>query len=220
MRLMITDLKPLIRCLGAMTLVVFTGCSTSQSSQQSASKPASWVYKVPDADLQRYTRFMVDPVVVYRGDDARYEGINDAQVTEIAQLLTSETRRTLSNGYTLTPNPGPNTARIVMKLAGVEEAVVGDTKVSRVVPIGALKDTTGGSGVYTGAIVLAVEVYDSQTSKLLSAALRRYNPPAFDSEASVSTMDTARAAARAAAADLRAAIDRVHGRTVRAQTDR
>ncbi len=123
------------------------------------------------------------------------------------------------SGYTVTSQPGPNTARIAMKLVGIERTVPGVATVSRVVPFGAVanavKGASGGSGSFTGAIILAAEIYDAQTSELLFAAVRRYNPPVFDLEATLSTMDTARSAARQAAEDLRAGVDRIQGRATR-----
>jgi len=220
-------MKHVIRLLGTLAIVGLAGCASSEplelptgmasSLPQDPNRPGAWIYKAPNVDFRRYTRFIVEPVTVYRGTDATYGELTDAQVTEIAQLLTSETRRALSNGYTVTSKPGPNTVRIVLKLAGVEDTVTGAATVSRIVPIGAIANAvqgaSGGSGSFTGAVILAAEFYDAQSSKLIAAAVRRYSPPVFDLEATLSTMDTARAATRAAAEDLRAAVDRAHGKS-------
>ena len=217
---------------GALTIIIgLSGCASSDTSPppagmasaasmgQDPERPGAWVYRTPNANLRQYTRFIVEPVEVYRGAEANFGSMTNSQITEIAQYLTSEMRRELGSGYTVTTQPGPNTARIVTKLVGVEQTVPGAATVSRVLPIGAvanaLKGASGGSGSFTGAIILAAEVYDSQSSELLVAAVRKYNPPVFDLEATLSTMDTARSAARQAAQDLRAAVDRVQGRTAR-----
>ena len=189
------------------------------SMSQDPDRPSAWIYRTPNANLRRYTRFIVEPVEVYRGSEASFESMTNSQVTEIAQYLTGEVRGELGSGYTVTSQPRPNTARIKIKLVGVEQTVPGAATMSRVLPFGAVANAvqgaTGGSGSFTGAIILAAEVYESQTSELLVAAVRRYNPPVFDLEATLSTMDTARSAARQAAQDLRAAVDRVQGRTAR-----
>jgi hypothetical protein len=219
--------------LGALTVIIgLTGCSSSDSMEQRPTsmasavsmsqdpeRPGAWIYRTPSANLRRYTRFIVEPVEVYRGSEASFGSMTNSQITEIAQYLTSEARRELGSGYTVTSQPGPNTARIAMKLVGIERTVPGAATVSRVVPFGAVanavKGASGGSGSFTGAIILAAEIYDAQTSELLFAAVRRYNPPVFDLEATLSTMDTARSAARQAAEDLRAGVDRIQGRATR-----
>jgi hypothetical protein len=226
------SIGPLGAMTGALTIIIgLSGCASSDTSppstgmasaasmSQDPERPGAWVYRTPNANLRQFTRFIVEPVEVYRGSEASFGSMTNSQITEIAQYLTSEVRRELGSGYALTTQPGPNTARITMKLAGVEQTVPGAATVSRILPIGAVANavqgTTGGSGSFTGAIILAAEVYDSQSSQLLVAAVRKYNPPVFDLEATLSTMDTARSAARQAAQNLRAAIDRVQGRTAR-----
>jgi hypothetical protein len=193
--------------------------ASAASMSQDPDRPSAWIYRTPNANLRRYTRFIVEPVEVYRGSEASFGSMTNSQVTEIAQYLTSEVRRELGSGYTVTSQLGPNTARIKIKLVGVEQTVPGAATVSRVLPFGAVANAvqaaSGGSGSFTGAVILAAEVYESQSSELLVAAVRRYNPPVFDLEATLSTMDTARSAARQAAQDLRAAVDRVQGRETR-----
>ncbi|UEM19766.1 DUF3313 domain-containing protein [Skermanella mucosa] len=224
---------PLGTLAGTLTIVVgLAGCSSTDSTQrptgmasaasmsQDPERPGAWVYRTSNADLRQYTRFIVEPTEIYRGAEASFGSMTSSQITEIAQYLTSAMRRELSNGgYAVTSQPGPNTARIVTKLVGVEQTVPGAATVSRILPIGAVANAvqgaSGGSGSFTGAVILAAEVYDSQTSELLVAAVRKYNPPVFDLEATLSTMDTARSAARQAAEDLRKGVDRVQGREAR-----
>jgi hypothetical protein len=226
------SIGPLGALTGALTIIIgLAGCSSTDSMERPAGmasaasmsqdpeRPGAWIYRTPNANLRQYNRFIVEPVEVYRGAEASFGSMTSSQITEIAQYLTSEVRRELGSGYALTSQPGPNTARIAMKLVGVEQTVPGAATVSRVLPIGAVANAvqaaSGGSGSFTGAIILAAEVYDSQSSELLVAAVRKYNPPVFDLEATLSTMDTARSAARQAAQDLRAAVDRVQGRAPR-----
>jgi hypothetical protein len=226
------SIGPLGALAGALTIIIgLSGCASdtaqppsgmasAASMGQDPERPGAWVYRTPNANLRQYTQFIVEPAEIYRGAEASFGSMTNSQISEIAQYLTSEMRRELSSGgYAVTSQPGPNTARIVTKLVGVEQTVPGAATVSRILPIGAVANAvqgaTGGSGSFTGAIILAAEVYDSQSSELLVAAVRKYNPPVFDLEATLSTMDTARSAARQAAEDLRAAVDRVQGRTAR-----
>ncbi|CAO3434893.1 DUF3313 domain-containing protein [Azospirillum doebereinerae] len=224
-------MKSMIRFLGALATIGLAGCTSSEALQPPATMPAAasltpdqerpgaWNYRATNVDFQRYTRFIVEPAQVYRGAEASYEGVDGGELAEIARALTTETRRALSNGYTVTSKPGPGTARITLKLAGVQGTVSGLATASRILPVGAVanavKGASGGSGSFTGGITVAAEIYDAQSAKLLGAAVRRYSPPVFDIAATLSTMDTARAAAREAAQDVRASVDRAHGKPAR-----
>lgn len=211
--------------IGVLSLVALAGCTSPQSAEkptslpesarlrEDPSQPGAWVYRVPNVDFRKYTRYIVDPVQVYRGPDADFGGLSDAQVNELAQLMTSESRRALSSGDMLASRPGSNTARIVMKVVRVDPTTPGAATVSRILPVGAVANVVqgaeGGGGTFTGAAVLSAEFYDSRTSKLLGAAVRRYHPAMFNIQATLSTMDTARAAVQQAAQDLKASLQRV-----------
>lgn len=230
-------MKPSILCLGIISGVLIataglTGCTSSEPLQrpsgmasstslsQDPQRPGAWVYRLPDAQLQGYNRFIIEPAQIYNGPEASFDGLDSSQLNQLAQQLTSESRTALtSGGYALASQPGPNTARIVLKLVSVEQTVPGAATASRLLPIGAVANAvqgaSGGSGSFTGGITLAAEAYDTQTNRLLAAAVRSYHPAVFDMKATLSTMDTAQAAVSEAAQDLRAALDRVHGRTSR-----
>jgi hypothetical protein len=98
---------------------------------------------------------------------------------------------------------------------GVSETVPYVSTVTRVIPIGAainlLSQGTGHGGTLTGSVTYGIEAFDSQSGKLVAAAVRRLTPGAFDISSTLGTMDTARAVARDAAAKLRATLDSLHG---------
>jgi hypothetical protein len=71
--------------------------------------------------------------------------MTNSQITEIAQYLKSEARRELGSSYGVPSQPGPNTARIAMKLVGFEQTVSGAAIVSRIVPIGAVANAVQGA---------------------------------------------------------------------------
>lgn len=210
--------------IGVFSLATLAGCTSSQSVEkptdlpesarlrEDPSQPGAWVYRVPNINFGKYTRYIVDPVQIYRGPDADFAGLSDAQLDELAQLMTGEARRALGGANLLASSPGPNTARIVIKVVRVDPTTPGAATVSRLLPVGAVANAVqgaeGGSGTFTGAAVLSAEFYDSKTSKLLAAAVRRYHPATFNMQATLSTMDTARAAVRQAAQDLLSSLQR------------
>ena len=213
--------------IGVLTIAGLAGCTSPEMTQRPADmasvsavrqdpdRPGAWLYKAQNVDFRPYTRFIVEPATIYRGPEASFAGLSDAQLSELAAMLTAESRRALGDSYTVTTRPAPGTLRIVQKIVSVEEGSSG-TSGSRILPIGAVSNAVqgapGGSGGFTGSLVVATEVYDAQTSKLLAAAVRRYTPPVFDVEATMSSMDTARTGVRQAAADLRTAVDVAQGK--------
>ncbi|PWC52647.1 hypothetical protein TSO221_13540 [Azospirillum sp. TSO22-1] len=183
--------------------------------RQDPDRPGAWLYKVQNVDFKQYSRFIIEPATIYRGPEASFAGMSDGQLNELATMLTAESRRALGDSYAVTTRPTPGTARVVQKIVSVEEGSSGSSG-SRTLPIGAVSNAVqgapGGSSGFTGSLVVATEIYDAQSSKLLAAAVRRYTPPVFDVEATMSSMDTARTGVRQAAADLRTAVDVAQGK--------
>lgn len=103
-------------------------------------------------------------------------------------------------------------------MASVTSMRLDPTTSSRILPSGAVSSVvqgaSGGSGAFTGSLVVATGIHDAQMGRLLAAAVRRYTPPVFDTEATLSAMDTARSGALQAARDLRAAVDIAEGKAL------
>jgi Protein of unknown function (DUF3313) len=141
--------------------------------------------------------------------------LSEEQVQEIGQLFNEDTREALGTKYPVVSKPGPGVARLRFTIMGVSETVPYVSTVTRVIPIGAainlLSQGTGHGGTLTGSVTYGIEAFDSQSGKLVAAAVRRLTPGAFDISSTLGTMDTARAVARDAAAKLRATLDSLHG---------
>jgi len=110
--------------------------------------------------------------------------------------------------------PGPDVARLRFTLIGVEETVPYVSTVTRVIPIGAainmVSSAAGGGGTLTGSVTYAIEALDSESGKVVAAAVRRLTPGAFDLSSTMGTKETARAVAKDAAAKLRSRLDTLH----------
>ena len=152
------SIGPLGALTGVLTVIIgLTGCSSSDSMErptgmasatsmsQDPEKSGAWVYPTPNANLRRYTRFIVEPVEVYQGPEVSLGSMTNSQITKIAQYLKSEARRELGSSYGVPSQPGPNTARIAMKLVGFEQTVSGAATVSRIVPMGAVANAVQGA---------------------------------------------------------------------------
>lgn len=209
------------------TLLLLGGCSAqSQSTDKpmgvfgdvaltkNAEAPGAWSYLAPGADLSRYTSFMLDPPVVFRGEGSSYGDLSNADADLIGYMFVDATRKALTPKFPVVTRPGPNTARLRFTLVEVSSTIPYVSTATRIIPIGAainiLKGGTVGGGTLTGGVTYGVEAFDSVSGQRVAAAVRHLTPGAFDLEATLGTMDTARAVANEAAQMLRARLDKLH----------
>ncbi len=172
----------------------------SRMMSQDAPGSESWTYAEPRSAFQRYRTVIVDPTVVYSGPDAQFEDIDYADRSKFADILTQELRSEIAKSFPAPPTAQADTLRIHVTLLGARKTVGGIATATRVTPLGfatsALKSALGKQGTLTGSVLLAVEVFDARTNKLLLAAVRRRAPDPLDVPATFSTSDTVRAVAR------------------------
>jgi hypothetical protein len=175
----------------------------------------AWTYLAPDVDLKKYTRFILERPRVYRGEGASYpSNLSQQDLDEIAQGFLDETRAALEPKYPIVTEPGPDVGRLRFTLIGVEQTVPYASTVTRLIPVGAainmVSSAAGGGGTLTGSVTYALEAFDSESGKVVAAAVRRLTPGAFDLSSTLGTKETARAVARDAAAKLRTRLDTLH----------
>ncbi len=212
---------------GALTLALAGCAAQSQSTSQpnagitgvpmtenAKEAPGAWSYIAPDANLAQYTSFILEPPVVYRGEGSSFGDLSDAEVQKIAQMFVDQTKLALGSKYPVVTKPGPHTASLKLTIVEVSSTIPYVSTATRIIPISAainlVKGATVGGGTLTGGVTYAVEAKDSETGKVVAAAVRHLTPGAFDIEATLGTMDTAQAVAKEAATMLRARLDSIH----------
>lgn len=170
-------------------------------------KKESWTYVKPDLHLGHVTSVLIDPTAVYRGPDAQFDDIPEADRDKYAQILTQAIRSEMSKSFAVVTAPAADAVRIKLTLVGATKTVEGLGTVSSAMPLGlatnALKSVTGKKATFSGSVLFAIEMYDSKSGELLAAAVRRQSPDALDIEATLSTTDTVKAVAEAFAQNLR-----------------
>jgi Protein of unknown function (DUF3313) len=189
--------------------------AVAETLEPAKGERGAWTYLAPDVDLKKYTRFILEPPKVYRGEGASYPtNLSQQDLEEIAQGFLDETRKALEPEYPVVTEPGPDVARLRFTLIGVEQTVPYASTVTRLIPVGAainmVSSATGGGGTLTGSVTYAIEAFDSESDKVVAAAVRRLTPGAFDLSSTLGTKETALAVARDAAAKLRARLDSLH----------
>jgi hypothetical protein len=168
----------------------------------------AYAYRAPNLPRQalKYRRLILEPVVVYTGPEAAFGSFSPTEQQEFARQVDDELRKALEAKFVLATTPAADVARIHPTLLGVSRTVGGVATVTRVLPIGvainAVRGVAGAGGTLTGAIDIAVEIYDSQSDVLLSSDVRTEAPRIIDITATFSTADTVRAAARNIADEL------------------
>jgi hypothetical protein len=167
---------------------------------QDAPGSESWTYAQPIGVFQKYRSLIVDPMTVYQGPDAQFEGIDPADRSKFAAIITQELRSELAKTFPAPALPQADTMRLKITMLGAQRTRGGLATATRVTPLGfatsALKSALGKKGSLTGSVLYAVELYDARTNELLLAAVRRRTPDPLDVPATLSTTDTVKAVAR------------------------
>ena len=196
--------------MGVLAIAIPAGAQTRDnapvslpsSSKMAQDKPGSesWTYAQPVTVFRTYRTVIIDPVTVYRGPDAQFEGIDPSDRQRFADLMTSELRSEIAKTFPAPAKAQADTLRIRVTLLGAQKTRGGIATATRVTPLGfatsALKSVRGKQGSLTGSVLYAVEAYDGRTNELLLAAVRRRTPDPLDVPATLSTSNTIKSVAR------------------------
>jgi hypothetical protein len=162
----------------------YKGLESASKLQPSADFPHTLIYKKPGVDGKKYTKFIIDPVEIYKGEDAQFGGVPLEDQKKIAEFVKTEFTRILQNGYAIVNAPGPDVLRLKFTLAGLEKTNPAMATVTHVIPIGLVmnlgKSAAGMNGSFMGSVTLAGELYDSQTNTLVFSFLTKKAPNAMD----------------------------------------
>ena len=190
---------------------------SSRKMMQDKPNSESWTYVQPASRFQKYRTVIVSDTTVYRGPDAQFEGIDQADRTKFANIVTQELRSEIAKSFPAPATPQADTLRLHVTILGAQKTTGGIATATRVTPFGfattALKSVLGKPGSLTGSVLFAVEVHDAKTNELLLAAVRRRTPDALDIPATLSTGDTVKAVAREFADGARKRLEDLTGLT-------
>ena len=191
----------------AMLLLVFlVGCAATKQArdveqtgflgdmypllQEGKEGEALLVYKPGKIDHARaahYTRILLDPVTIWRGEKSKMEGLSQEQLQTLADHFYSLLYVNLKEDFEMVERPGPNTLRLQVAITKVEESMVVLDTVSSIVPsaaaLSALKGLATGKPAFVGEASIEAKLSDAQTGKLLAAiADRRVGGKKLDAE--------------------------------------
>jgi hypothetical protein len=219
-------MKRMVSVSGVLVFLfmVVAGCASKEAkpveglgtpSQEMTKNPytAGMRWLKPGVDFKKYTKFMFEPVVIYRGEDADFGKISEEDKEKMATFMGEEFPKIIGEKYPVVKTPGPDVARVKLTLAGLSETVPGVSTVAGVFPIGLVmnigKSAAGYQGTLVGSATIAVEIYDSETNVLLAAFLQKRFPLALDVTKTFSTFKAAETAITESAETMRNGIDRI-----------
>ncbi len=129
------------------------------------------------AKFAQYTKMLLDPVTVWRGEESRKGGVSQEELQALADHFYSLLYLTFKEDYEMVQKPSPNTLRIQVALTKVEESMVVMDVVSTVVPqaraLSTLKGLATGKPAFVGEASVEAKISDAQTGKVLAAVVDR-----------------------------------------------
>lgn len=176
---------------------------------------AAMVWRDPQVDFGTYTGIIIDPVEIYRGADADFDGADEQVLHQVAEFTRGEFARVA--GPYLAASPGPGVARLKLVLAGLENNVpvlsAASWGLPLSLPMNLLKAAGDQPGIFTGSATLAAALFDSMTNAVLGVAMQRNYPSPMNIVATLSSRAAQQAAITEAAEGMRLWLDKVHKQT-------
>lgn len=193
------------RLVIAALCAALAGCASAEpvaysgiaSSSQLAPNPQDNSGRVPyrystAADWRIYNRIIIDPVVIYRGPDHQFGDMSEADKVELASYMQTQFAEKLRTRFTLASDPAPNTLRVRLTLTGAETNTPVLSTFTRVDIAGGLYNgvqaVRGREGALTGSVIYAVEIYEAQANRLVSAFVTKQYPGAMNIMASMGSL--------------------------------
>jgi len=136
---------------------------------------ALYRYRNPDAKGRRYTKMLVDPVLLKKSAELDVEALENYQ--KLANNAYLYLVQELQNDFQIVKSPEPGALRIQVAIIDAEPSSKVSNILSSVVPIGigisAIKGASTGKQSGVGEITAEFKLTDSMTGELLGAAVDR-----------------------------------------------
>lgn len=171
-----------------LTLVLFA-CSPTEQAQQvkfsgflgdyskltpGGSGDPLFIYINPAVDFRAYDKAMVDPVTIWRGQDADPAAASPQDLSRLATSLEAWIYKALRReGITPVKRPGAGVMRIRAALTEAEGSAIQMDILTSVVPLPSASKLATGTRAFVGKASIEGEMTDSRTGQLLGAMVDR-----------------------------------------------
>lgn len=187
--------------------VAYKGLSSAPQLHAAKDDEAPYQYRDVGTDFCRYTKLIIDPVIIYDGEDAQFGSVSQEDRKIVADYMQQKFAEILHDKYEMVTFPEPNALRLHLTLASVETSTPVISTLSHVSPIGlvvnGVRQSLDDNGTFFGSVSYAAELYDAGTGKLIYAYVTKQTPDALDATASFRYLDAAKEGVRIGARHLR-----------------
>ena len=133
------------------------------------------LYLKEGVDFKKYYKVMLDHVVFYFKEDAKYKGIHPDELTELSKAYHKAFAKALRPNFGLVDKPGPDVMRIRTAVTDLVPNKPGVSAMTTIVPTGLVlsyaKKAVTGSHTGVGQASMEVEILDSMTNERIAAAI-------------------------------------------------
>ncbi|WP_348529222.1 DUF3313 domain-containing protein [Rhizobium sp. L58/93] len=138
-------------------------------------------------DWRQYTKIIIDPVTIYRGEDNQFVKLTNADKSVLADYMQNVFTARLKTRFAVVKSPGPQTVRLHLTLTGAKDTtpILGPLSHLDVggVVVNTAQAVRGREGTMAGSVSYAVEIYESRTNRLLSSYVTKQYPMAMNAGA-------------------------------------
>jgi hypothetical protein len=194
---------------GAAVCVALTGCASVQPVKYSGIESSTYLTadandkngRIPFSygeatDWSKYTKVLVEPVVIYAGADNQFGSMSDADKQVLARYMQETFDKKLGARFQLASTAGPDVLRIKLILTGAGTTKPGLGTFTHLDIGGNLYNGVqairGKEGAFSGYVIYAVELRDGATNHLLHAYVTKQYPNAMNLVASFGALHAAK----------------------------
>jgi hypothetical protein len=136
----------------------------------------AFVYRAPSADPARYKKLLIDRVKIWFKDDAEYQGIDPAELKELADYFHQAIVKAVSDAYPVVDKTGPDVLRLRVAITDLVPNKPEASVVTLAVPFlwvgeagAGAAEGEAGSTPFVGEVTVEMEALDSATQKQVAA---------------------------------------------------
>ncbi len=133
-------------------------------------------YLRPDVDWASYTKVLLDPVSLWRGDESKSDGVSAHDAQTMLTFFHGVIFQDLKNqDFEIVTSPMPGTLRVQVAMTKLNEADVAMDVVSTVIPVArvasGLDELITGKPAFVGEAEIEFKVTDAMSGELLAAGV-------------------------------------------------
>jgi hypothetical protein len=176
-------------------------------------------YQNPDADLARYDRVMLDPVVVALAEGSGGAAVDPEDLAALARYMRDAMEIALRGAYPLAEEPGPDVLRVRIAITDlVPNRTTLNTASTLLIPgrlASRAKRAVTGTDLFVGQVSIEAEALDSESGTRLIAVVDRKAGDGLVLRDSNTTWGHVQRAFREWAVRFRLTLDRAHRNATR-----